>query len=157
MLLKVAETAGFCYGVRRAIGIAEKEAPGGCFVLGELIHNRMEMARLERLGLRSAKSVEEIPAGETVLIRSHGEPDSVFRALNAKGCRVVDATCPNVSRIHRIVREATEKGRLPIVIGDRDHPEVRGIVGSAPGWWCCGTKRRRKNGSAAALSGLKRP
>ncbi len=132
MLLRVAETAGFCYGVRRAISIAEEEAPRGCFVLGELIHNRMEMERLEKLGLRSARSVEEIPAGETVLIRSHGEPDSVFRALEAKGCRVVDATCPNVSRIHRIVREASEKGRLPIVIGDRDHPEVRGIVGSAP-------------------------
>ena len=132
MLLKVAETAGFCYGVRRAIAIAEKEAPGGCFVLGELIHNRMEMERLRKLGLRSAGSVEEVPAGETVLIRSHGEPEGVFHALAAKGCRVVDATCPNVSRIHRIVREAAERGRLPIVIGDRDHPEVRGIVGSAP-------------------------
>ncbi len=132
MLLKVAETAGFCYGVRRAISIAEEEAPRGCFVLGELIHNRREMDRLARLGLRRAASVEEIPAGETVLIRSHGEPDSVLHALEEKGCRVVDATCPNVSRIHRIVREASKKGRLPIVIGDRDHPEVRGIVGSAP-------------------------
>ena len=132
MLLKVAETAGFCYGVRRAISIAEEEAPRGCFVLGELIHNRREMDRLAKLGLRRAASVEEIPAGETVLIRSHGEPDSVLHALEEKGCRVVDATCPNVSRIHRIVREASKKGRLPIVIGDRDHPEVRGIVGSAP-------------------------
>ncbi len=133
MYLRIAATAGFCYGVRRAIAIAEKEAEGGCVVLGELIHNRMEMDRLRRLGLRSAKTVEEIGAGETVLIRSHGEPDSVFRALEARGCRVVDATCPNVSRIHRIVREAAEKGRKCIVIGDRDHPEVRGIVGSAPG------------------------
>ena len=132
MLLKVAETAGFCYGVRRAISIAEEEAPRGCFVLGELIHNRREMDRLAKLGLRRAASVEEIPAGETVLIRSHGEPDSVLHALEEKGCRVVDATCPNVSRIHRIVREASQNGRLPIVIGDRDHPEVRGIVGSAP-------------------------
>ena len=132
MFLKVAETAGFCYGVRRAISIAEQEAPRGCFVLGELIHNRREMDRLAKLGLRRAASVEEIPAGETVLIRSHGEPDSVLHALEEKGCRVVDATCPNVSRIHRIVREASQNGRLPIVIGDRDHPEVRGIVGSAP-------------------------
>ena len=133
MYLKLARSAGFCYGVRRAISIAEKEAPGGCFVLGELIHNRMEMDRLRRLGLLSAGSVEEVPAGSTVLIRSHGEPEAVFRALEARGCRVVDATCPNVSRIHRLVREAAERGRLPIVIGDRDHPEVRGIVGSAPG------------------------
>jgi 4-hydroxy-3-methylbut-2-enyl diphosphate reductase len=131
--LRIAATAGFCYGVRRAIAIAEKEAPGGCVVLGELIHNRMEMDRLRAMGLRSAASLEEIGEGETVLIRSHGEPDSVYRALEAKGCRVVDATCPNVSRIHRIVREAAAKGRQCVVIGDRDHPEVQGIVGSAPG------------------------
>ena len=133
MYLRIARTAGFCYGVRRAISIAEQEAPGGCWVLGELIHNRMEMDRLRSLGLRSAARVEEIPEGSTVLIRSHGEPEATYRALEARGCRVVDATCPNVSRIHRIVREAARKGRLPIVIGDRDHPEVRGIAGSAPG------------------------
>ncbi len=132
MYLTVAETAGFCYGVRRAISIAEEEAPKGCWVLGELIHNRMEMDRLRSLGLKSARTVEEIPAGETVLIRSHGEPEETFRALEARGCRVVDATCPNVKRIHRIVRDAARRGRLPIVVGDRDHPEVRGIVGSAP-------------------------
>ena len=133
MLVRLAKTAGFCYGVRRAIAIAEKEAPGGCVVLGELIHNRREMERLLALGLRRAASPEEIAPGETVIIRSHGEPDSVIAALRAKGCRVADATCPNVTRIHRIVREAAERGRLPIVIGDRDHPEVQGIVGSAKG------------------------
>ncbi|MBR4692516.1 MAG: bifunctional 4-hydroxy-3-methylbut-2-enyl diphosphate reductase/30S ribosomal protein S1 [Oscillospiraceae bacterium] len=133
MLVRLAKTAGFCYGVRRAIAIAEKEAPGGCVVLGELIHNRREMERLLALGLRRAASPEEIAPGETVIIRSHGEPDRVIAALRAKGCRVADATCPNVTRIHRIVREAAERGRLPIVIGDRDHPEVQGIVGSAEG------------------------
>ena len=132
MHLRLAETAGFCSGVRRAIRIAEAEAPGGCWVLGELIHNRMEMERLRNLGLRSAASVEEVPAGASVIIRSHGEPGEVIERLRSKGCRVVDATCPNVTRIHRIVRDAAEKGRLPVVIGDRNHPEVKGIVGSAP-------------------------
>ena len=131
MRVKLAETAGFCYGVRRAIEMAEREAGEGCWALGALIHNRMEMERLEALGLRTAKTVEEVPAGASVLIRSHGEPDSVYEALLSRGCRIVDATCPNVSRIHRLVREAEEKGRKPVVIGDRDHPEVRGIVGSA--------------------------
>ena len=130
MRLKQAETAGFCYGVRRAIDMAEREAPGGCWALGALIHNRREMERLAGLGLRTAETAEEIPAGAAVLIRSHGEPDSVYRTLEEKGCRVVDATCPNVRRIHDLVRAAEKKGRLPIVIGDRDHPEVRGIVGS---------------------------
>ena len=133
MYLRIAKTAGFCYGVRRAIAMAEEEAPGGCYVLGELIHNRMEMARLRDLGLRPAAESGDVPDGASVLIRSHGEPDSVVEALKARGCRVVDATCPNVTRIHRIVRQAAEKGRLPVVIGDRQHPEVRGIVGSAPG------------------------
>jgi len=132
MRLKIAETAGFCYGVRRAVKMAENAAESGCTVLGELIHNRDEMARLRALGLKTAKTVSEIPPGETVIIRSHGEPDSVYEELKARGCRIIDATCPNVARIHRIVREAAGRGRKPVIIGDRDHPEVRGIAGSAP-------------------------
>ena len=132
MRVIAAKTAGFCSGVRRAIRIAEEEAPGGAWVLGELIHNRREMDRLCGLGLRSAATVEEVPEGASVIIRSHGEPDDVIARLRNLNCRVVDATCPNVTRIHRIVREASENGRLPVVIGDRDHPEVKGIVGSAP-------------------------
>ena len=134
MEIRIAETAGFCYGVRRAIEIAEREASAGaCYALGSLIHNSREMERLEKLGLRTLRTPEEAPAGSTVVIRSHGEPDSTYEALRAKGCRVVDATCPNVTRIHRIVRQAAENGRVPIVIGDREHPEVRGIAGSAGG------------------------
>ena len=134
MELRIAETAGFCYGVRRAIEIAEREAEqGGCYALGSLIHNSREMERLEKLGMRTIRSSAEAPEGSTVVIRSHGEPDSTYETLRGKGCRIVDATCPNVTRIHRIVRKAAENGRVPIVIGDRDHPEVQGIAGSAPG------------------------
>ncbi len=134
MKLLLAETAGFCYGVRRAIEIAEREAESGvCYALGSLIHNRMELDRLDRLGVRTIKSPEEAPAGSTVIIRSHGEPDRTYRALEQRGCRIVDATCPNVTRIHKIVRQAAAEGRKPIVIGDREHPEVQGIAGSAEG------------------------
>ncbi len=132
MNIRVAKTAGFCYGVKRAVDIAERTAAQGeCWCLGELIHNRHETGRLSGLGIRTAPTPEEVPAGATVLIRSHGEPDSTYRTLEEKGCKIVDATCPNVSRIHRLVREAVEKGRQPVVIGDHRHPEVRGICGSA--------------------------
>ena len=131
MKILAAKTAGFCYGVRRAVEIAEKAAAEGeCWCLGELIHNRHETGRLGSLGIRTAKTPQEVPEGAVVLIRSHGEPDSTYRMLEERGCRIIDATCPNVARIHRLVREAREKGRQPVVIGDRNHPEVRGICGS---------------------------
>ncbi len=133
MNIKIAETAGFCYGVKRAIRIAEQEAGENTWALGSLIHNEREMERLRRLGIRTAGQVSELPDGATVIIRSHGEPDRIYRQLEAKHCRIADATCPNVMHIHKLVRESAEQGRLPVVIGDRNHPEVQGIAGSAPG------------------------
>ena len=134
MEIRIAREAGFCYGVKRAVEIAEREAAaGGCWCLGDLIHNRRETGRLEALGLKKAADTEEIPDGATVIIRSHGEPDSVFQRLKDKACRIVDATCPNVARIHKLVRNAAERGRIPIVFGDAKHPEVQGICGSAAG------------------------
>ncbi|MCR4771049.1 MAG: bifunctional 4-hydroxy-3-methylbut-2-enyl diphosphate reductase/30S ribosomal protein S1 [Oscillospiraceae bacterium] len=131
MTVTVAAKAGFCYGVKRAVEIAEREAPGGCWTLGELIHNRRETARLESLGVKKADCVDDIPDGATVVIRSHGEPDSVYERLREKGCRIADATCPNVERIHKIVRGASSRGRRVIILGAAEHPEVRGICG------CC--------------------
>ena len=81
------------------------------------------------MGAATVSSPEEVPLGETVLIRAHGEPDSTFRALEARGCRVLDATCPNVTRIHEIVREAEARGRIPVIVGEADHPEILGILG----------------------------
>ena len=132
MNIRIAKTAGFCYGVKRAVDIAERTAAQGeCWCLGELIHNRCENDRLSKLGIRTAPTPEDVPAGATVIIRSHGEPDSTYHMLERKGCRIVDATCPNVSRIHKLVRAAAENGRQPVVIGDHQHPEVWGICGSA--------------------------
>ena len=132
MRVIVAKTAGFCYGVKRAVDIAERTAAEGeCWCLGELIHNRFETERLCGMGMRIASSPDEVPEGAAVIIRSHGVGDSVYRSLEAKKCRIVDATCPNVSRIHRLVREAQAAGRQSVVIGDHRHPEVQGICGSA--------------------------
>ena len=130
MKIRVAGSAGFCYGVRRAVELAEKAtARGPVYLLGHITHNDHVIRRLEDMGAATVASPEEVPLGETVLIRAHGEPDSTFRALEARGCRVLDATCPNVTRIHDIVREAEARGRIPVIVGEADHPEILGILG----------------------------
>ena len=130
MKIRVAGSAGFCYGVRRAVELAEKAtARGPVYLLGHITHNDHVIRRLEDMGAATVSSPEEVPLGETVLIRAHGEPDSTFRALEARGCRVLDATCPNVTRIHDIVREAEARGRIPVIVGEADHPEILGILG----------------------------
>lgn len=128
----VAKSAGFCFGVKRAVELAEKAlGEGPCWSLGQLIHNDAVVARLESMGLSVAASPEDIPAGSTVIIRSHGEPRAVHEHLVADGNRIVDATCPKVARIHRIVSQADAEGRLSVVIGSAGHPEIQAICG-----WC---------------------
>lgn len=132
-MVTVAKTAGFCFGVQRAVDMAEKACQEyGCiWALGDIIHNAHEVGRLEKLGVHKAEDVEDIPDGVPVLIRAHGVPERVVQQLEQKGCRIVNATCPFVGKIHRIVREESEQGRRIIVIGSRNHPEVVGIQG-----WC---------------------
>lgn len=130
MIVRLARTAGFCYGVRRAVEMAERAAAAGpVFLLGHITHNDHVIRRLEGLGAVTISSPEEAPAGSAVLIRAHGEPDGVYAALEARGCRVLDATCPNVIRIHEIVREAERRGRVPVIVGEAEHPEILGILG----------------------------
>jgi len=131
--LRLARTAGFCYGVRRAVELAERTAGEGrpCWMLGPVIHNRDEVERLEALGLRTAHSPEEIPDGARALIRSHGESRAVLEGLKARGVELLDATCPKVKRIHELVCQAEEQGRRPVIIGTHGHPEVEAIAG-----WC---------------------
>lgn len=132
-MVTVAKTAGFCFGVQRAVDMAEKACQEyGCiWALGDIIHNAHEVGRLEKLGVHKAEDVADIPDGVPVLIRAHGVPERVVQQLEQKGCHIVDATCPFVGKIHRIVREESEQGRRIIVIGSRNHPEVVGIQG-----WC---------------------
>ena len=127
----LARSAGFCYGVRRAVEMAEAEAmKGPVYLLGHITHNDHVIRHLEKLGAVTVTAPDEVPQGASVLIRAHGEPDSTYEKLLARNCRILDATCPNVTRIHEIVRQAEGEGRTPIVVGDADHPEIIGIVGS---------------------------
>ena len=125
MRVILAETAGFCYGVERAVRMAEETArQGGCVMLGSIIHNDTVVRELEALGARRVQSVDEVRGGETVLLRAHGERREVVQALEEKGVRIVDAACPHVLRIHRLVEQAETQGRTPIIIGEAHHPEV---------------------------------
>lgn len=130
MIVRLAKTAGFCYGVRRAVEMAERSAAEGpVFLLGHITHNDHVIRRLEDMGAVTISSPEEAQEGTVVLIRAHGEPDGVYEALKARRCRVMDATCPNVARIHDIVRAAEARGRVPVIVGEADHPEILGILG----------------------------
>ena len=133
MKIVLAQSAGFCYGVRRAVELAEEKAAQSvpCVMLGPLIHNKDVTGRLAAQGLRVVNSPEEAPEGFGVIIRSHGESRAVHQDFARRGTEVFDATCPNVTRIHQIVAEAEKRGRRPVIVGTPDHPEVLAIAG-----WC---------------------
>ena len=133
MKLILAKSAGFCYGVRRAVELAEATAQAGtpCVMLGSIIHNQDMIDHLAGQGLRTVNTPEEVPNETAVIIRSHGESRAVHEGLEARGIRILNATCPNVTHIHQIVARAEEAGRQPVIIGTPDHPEVLAIAG-----WC---------------------
>ena len=133
----LAKSAGFCFGVRRAVELAQKVAASGqpYVMLGPVIHNDHVIAELERKGVRCVASLEEVPPGCGVIIRSHGEGKAVYDRLAALGCPVADATCVKVAHIHEIVKDASDRGRQVIIIGAPEHPEVKAIAG-----WCIGAK-----------------
>ena len=126
----LAKSAGFCYGVERAVKLAEQTAreKGSCVMLGSIIHNAHVVRELEALGARQVDDISQVRPGETVIIRSHGETRQVYQQLEALGAEVVDATCPNVRRIQRLVAGAGEEGRTPLIIGEQHHPEVLGAA-----------------------------
>lgn len=132
-MITVAKTAGFCYGVKRAVDAVYRLAETGkpIATLGELIHNRQVVADLEKRGVQVYQSVEEIPDGVTVIIRTHGVGADVMEAIRKRGLEYIDLTCPFVEKIHKIVREHHEKGYQIVIVGDKNHPEVIGIDG-----WC---------------------
>ena len=127
----VAKSAGFCFGVDRAVKMVYGELEKGTRVatLGPIIHNQDVVDDMTAKGARIISSVDELEDGETVVIRSHGVDREVYRQIEAKGNRMLDATCPFVSRIHHIVSEKTKEGYFILIAGDKGHPEVQGIVG----------------------------
>ncbi len=133
MSITVAKSAGFCFGVSRAVDLVEKAAREGKRVvtLGPIIHNRHVVDRFRDMGVGVIDSPEQAQPGDTVIIRSHGVAKAVYEALEKRDVEIIDAVCPFVKRIHGIVSKADQEGRLPVIIGTRSHPEVEGIAG-----WC---------------------
>ncbi len=130
-MITIAKTAGFCFGVDRAIKIAEEAANKGEQVktIGPLIHNRREVERLRACGVSVVETPNDVTKADTVIIRSHGVTEETEASFRERCDHIIDATCPFVKRIHTIVKAETEKGRQVIIIGDASHPEVLGING----------------------------
>jgi len=134
MKVITAKSAGFCFGVKKAVETVynEIEKGGRIYTYGEIIHNELVVEDLEKKGvtvLNSREELEKVTEG-TVIIRSHGVSKDIYELLEEKkGIRVVDATCPFVLKIHKIVSEESKKGRHIIIVGSSDHPEVKGIIG----------------------------
>lgn len=136
----LAKTAGFCFGVERAVEMAYTEAEQGeCVVtLGPIIHNEEVVGDLRKKGVsvleESALQSEDTDlSGTTVVIRSHGISEQGYELLKKKNCKIVDATCPFVKKIHDTVRKYAKEGYDIVIIGSKEHPEVQGILG-----WCLG-------------------
>lgn len=138
MEVTVAKSAGFCFGVKRAVDTVYREIESGekpVYTFGPIIHNEQVVEDLENRGVQVIHSEDELEglSGGTVVIRSHGVSRDVCEKIEARGMKIVDATCPFVKKIHRIVDEEGRKGRHVVIIGSADHPEVQGIMGWASG------------------------
>ena len=131
MSVQVAVKAGFCFGVKRAIEMARdtvRNKEGPIFTLGPLIHNPQVVASLTEMGVNEVNDIKDIKEG-TLIIRSHGVSPALIEKAREQGLLIVDATCPFVRRAQDLAHELSEQGMRVVVVGDRDHPEVQGIVG----------------------------
>ncbi|MDO9543436.1 MAG: 4-hydroxy-3-methylbut-2-enyl diphosphate reductase [Kiritimatiellia bacterium] len=129
-VIHLAKTAGFCFGVRRAIRLAYELAQSGgtTHMLGDLVHNQEVIARLEKAGIKKISRLGS-GHGKILLVRAHGAGKRLLVKAQRRGYAIADATCPMVHTIHKIVRKMDRKGYRIIVLGDRRHEEVQGIVG----------------------------
>ena len=128
--INLAKSAGFCFGVKRALGIALKTAASGAkvYMLGDIVHNEDVVKRIRKVGI---KKIRKLGRGQNkfLLIRAHGASFATFQRARHLGYKIVDATCPMVREIHKIAQEMEKKGYRIIVIGDKRHDEVHGIAG----------------------------
>jgi len=134
MQITLAKTAGFCFGVNRAVNmvyeLAEKEK---VCTLGPIIHNTEVVNELKEKGVMIADTPSQVPKGYKVVIRSHGVPKSIYEEIESLSLEYADATCPFVSKIHKTVQKASENNSTVLIIGDKNHPEVIGIQGYCTG------------------------
>ena len=132
MKITIAKSSGFCFGVARAIKMAEQsnsEAGHKVYSLGEIIHNRDENERLWHRGVEIIDSLNGLSSSDTVLIRSHGEAKTTYSKASELGIKVIDTTCPYVKKMHDYIAEYSEKGYDIIIIGNEKHPEIVGAIG----------------------------
>jgi len=130
--IEIAKSYGFCFGVKRAIKIAE-ENPGSS-TLGPLIHNNMEIERLEKdFNVSLATTLEDVKEGQATVIRTHGIPKDDLQRLKQKGGEVIDATCPFVTKPQQIVEQMSKEGYDIVIFGDVNHPEIKGVMSYATG------------------------
>ena len=134
----VAKSAGFCFGVDRAVKMVYNELESNTKVatLGPIIHNQDVVNDMNAKGARVVESVDELLPEETVVIRSHGVGREVYDKIAEKGCRMLDATCPFVAKIHKIVAEKSKEGYKILIAGDVNHPEIQGIIGHCEQNYC---------------------
>ncbi len=130
MKITVANSAGFCFGVKNAVDTAYKHAGEDVCILGELIHNPLVIEKLAKSGIKCVDKPEDVKTSK-VIIRSHGAPEEVFRYFEQNNIEIIDATCPFVKKIHNIVSEKYKQGKQIIILGEKNHSEVIGING-----WC---------------------
>jgi 4-hydroxy-3-methylbut-2-enyl diphosphate reductase len=139
VIIKRAKTQGFCFGVAITVKKAEEAVaqPGASVVtLGHVVHNPQMVASLEAKGLKNGHSVEEVPDGGTLFVRAHGLPTSVYERAKEKNLTVIDATCPMVTKIHVQAERLRNDGYKIVVVGDANHPEVKGTLSHVPGAFC---------------------
>ena len=135
MEVRIADNAGFCFGVKRAMKIAwdelENKSENNIYSLGPLIHNKQAVDRYKEKGLVEMDNLESIPSESKLIIRSHGVAEKVYTESKAKNMEIVDTTCPFVKKIHDIVKDFSHRGYKIIIVGNPNHPEIIGING-----WC---------------------
>lgn len=130
MEIYIVPTAGFCFGVKRAISIAQKaleKTSSPIFSLGDIIHNPQVVKKMEEMGLKRITSVDEVEEG-SIIIRSHGITYPELMKAQNKGLKIIDATCPFVKRVQEYTSIFSKEGYFVIVVGDKDHPEVKSIM-----------------------------
>lgn len=129
MKVLLAKSGGFCFGVKRAVDMAfDTDATKTTYTLGHIIHNEAVINKLHNKGIHSVEELDNIPMDQ-VIIRAHGVPEDVYKEANDKAIHVVDATCPYVTKIHKLVNRHERDGYKIILIGDAKHPEIIGING----------------------------
>lgn len=135
MKVRIAENAGFCFGVKRAMSMAwdelENKDNNDVYSLGPLIHNKQAVDKYKEKGLMEKDSLDKIPSDSKLIIRSHGVPENIYTESKSKNMNIIDTTCPFVKKIHDIVKEFYNKGYCIIIVGNATHPEIIGING-----WC---------------------